>query len=193
MFSTKESRKIQTHTHTHTIEDILRNKIYSIGEERPRKPPINIFKYLNLYQEREGFCLFYAAPKGIHYEEGFFSLYKKSCNGAPGWLCQLSDHLLISAQVMISGLWGWVLHWDPRSAQSLLDNSISLPLSPCLSSCILSQINKINLLKDHLTLTKEMVLYLHFAVHRQKLSAIRDAVKRISFTHSIKIDWVPIM
>lgn len=60
------------HTCTRNIEDMVRYKRCSIGEETSRRAPINISKYLNLYQEKEGFCLFGAAPKGIRYERDLF-------------------------------------------------------------------------------------------------------------------------
>ena len=49
--------------------------------------------------------------------------------GAPGWLSRLSVGLLISAQVTISGLWDWALHWTPCWVRGLLKIP---PLSPSL-------------------------------------------------------------
>ena len=57
----------------------------------------------------------------------------------PGWVSQLVILVLISVQVMISGLWDQALHWAPCSAGSLLEI-----LSPFPSlSFSLNKINKI--------------------------------------------------
>ena len=45
-----------------------------------------------------------------------------AAEGLPGWLSQLSIQLLISAQVLISGLWIQAPHWAPHLAWSLLKN-----------------------------------------------------------------------
>ena len=56
----------------------------------------------------------------------------KACPGAPGGLSWLSLWLVLSAQVMTSGLWDWALHWDLCSAESLLGIlSLSFSLCPC--------------------------------------------------------------
>ena len=46
--------------------------------------------------------------------------------GTPGWLSQLSINVLVSAQVMISGLGDQALHWALSSTGSLLE-ILSLP------------------------------------------------------------------
>ena len=63
-----------------------------------------------------------------------------------GWLSQLSIHILISAQVMISRSWDWALHW----AWSLLKIfPCSLPsVLPLLLSLSLPLFKKINISKS---------------------------------------------
>ena len=56
---------------------------------------------------------------------------------ASGWLSWLSIWLLISAQVMILGSWGWAPHQVPHSAQSLL-KILFLPLSLPLAQFMLA-------------------------------------------------------
>ena len=75
-------------------------------------------------------------------------LKKILADGALGWLSQLSLHLLISAQVMIS----WFMGWSSMSGSALtvwsLLRILSLPLPlPLPFSLSLSKINKINFFK----------------------------------------------
>ena len=62
-----------------------------------------------------------------------------SSHGAPGWLSSLSGWLLISTQVMIPGSWDQALHWIPRSAGSLLEDSLPRPLPLPLRALFLSK------------------------------------------------------
>ena len=60
--------------------------------------------------------------------------------GVPGWLSQLSIRLLISAQVMIPGLWDQSLCWALCCVWSLLrifPMPLSLPLRPSPSATLL--------------------------------------------------------
>ena len=64
---------------------------------------------------------------GSHHSRGIQSLENLQFWEASGWLSLLSIWLLISAQVMISGYWGWALCWAPQYAWSLLKiHSLSL-------------------------------------------------------------------
>ena len=56
--------------------------------------------------------------------------YKIWHSGAPGWLSGLSVQLLISAQVMIPGLWDWAPCWALHWAWSLLKVPPTLSLCP---------------------------------------------------------------
>ena len=59
--------------------------------------------------------------------------------GAPGWLSQSSCHLLIMAQVMISGSWDQAPHWAPHSSGRFF---LPTPAPAHMSSLSLSLSNK---------------------------------------------------
>ena len=60
--------------------------------------------------------------------------YRAKGFGAPGWLSHLSTWFLISAQVMISGLWDqaplWALCWDGVCLSFILNLSLYHPYLP---------------------------------------------------------------
>ena len=69
---------------------------------------------------------------------------KVLCIRLPGWLSGLSVHLLILAQVMISGSWDLTLHWALHWAELLLYFAwASLPFSLCSSTNSFSLLKKI--------------------------------------------------
>ena len=69
----------------------------------------------------------------------WFCLFKAVGAKAPGWLSWLSDWLLISAQVMISGSCDGAPCWAPSSAWSLLEiPRLPLPTTSWVHVCFLS-------------------------------------------------------